>query len=83
MFLFLKWTGIRLLDFKNYVVATREAVRDRSLAQAERDPVCLNGREWLARQLTRRGCDCKRLDNCFPWIENVDLAQRLPAVASG
>ena len=48
--------------------------------------VCLNGREWLARQLTRRGCDCKRLDNCFPWIENVDLAQRLPAlpaVASG
>ena len=37
MFLFLKRTGIRLLDFKNYVVATSEAVRDRSLAQAERD----------------------------------------------
>jgi hypothetical protein len=168
MFLFLKRTGIRLLDFKNYVVATSEAVRDRSLAQAERDhrpvrylpssatskedlartllaenpieqglvcafktvepcvsfeyhrskdknerglrlrptkclhlykyflhpafgfmnvrlqtwfpfdiQVCLNGREWLARQLTRRGCDFKRLDNCFPWIEDVDLAQRL------
>ena len=39
--------------------------------------VCLNGREWLARQLTRRGCDFKRLDNCFPWIEDVDLAQWL------
>jgi hypothetical protein len=170
MFLFLKRTGIRLLDFKHYVVATSEAVRDRSLAQAERDhrpvrylpssatskedlartllaehpieqglvcafktvepcvsfeyhrskdknerglrlrptkclhlykyflhpvfgfmnvrlqtwfpfdiQVCLNGREWLARQLTRRGCDFKRLDNCFPWIDDVDLAQRLMA----
>jgi len=39
--------------------------------------VCLNGREWLARQLARRRCDFKRIDNCFPWIEDVDLAQRL------
>ena len=39
--------------------------------------VCLNGREWLAQQLQRRGCTFKRLDNCFPWLANPELAQRL------
>lgn len=168
MFYFLERAGVRLLDFKDYVVATSDAVKQRSLAQAERDDrpvrylassstskedtarallvdhpidqglicalttvepcmsfeyirsqdrserglklrprkclhiykyfqhpafgfmnvrlqtwfpfdiqVCLNGREWLARQLARRGIDFKRHDNCFPWLEDVDLAQRL------
>jgi hypothetical protein len=40
--------------------------------------ICLNGREWLARQLERRGrSDFKRADNCFTWLGNPDLAQRL------
>jgi hypothetical protein len=39
--------------------------------------VCLNGREWLARQLTRRHSDFKRADNCFTWLANPTLAQRL------
>jgi hypothetical protein len=39
--------------------------------------VCLNGREWLARQLRRQRSPFKRADNCFPWLGNVDLAQRL------
>lgn len=40
--------------------------------------VCLNGREWLARQLARKGrSDFKRTDNCFPWLGDADLAQRL------
>jgi len=39
--------------------------------------VCLNGREWLARQLTRRGSTFHRADNCFPWVANPTLAQRL------
>jgi hypothetical protein len=39
--------------------------------------VCLNGREWLAQQLQRRGCSFRRADNCFPWLANPELAQRL------
>jgi hypothetical protein len=39
--------------------------------------VCLNGREWLGRQLERRGSRFKRADNCFPWLGNPALAQRL------
>lgn len=39
--------------------------------------VCLNGREWLARQLRRRRSDFKRADNCFTWLGNLELAQRL------
>lgn len=39
--------------------------------------ICLNGREWLARQLTREGRDdFKRVDNCFTWFGNPALAQR-------
>ena len=39
--------------------------------------VCLNGREWLARQLDRHGVGYRRKDNCFLAIEDVDLAQHL------
>lgn len=40
--------------------------------------ICLNGREWLAGQLARRGCtDFKRADNCFTWLADPALAQRL------
>ncbi len=38
--------------------------------------VCLNGREWLGRQLEREGRAFKRVDNCFTWLENPELAQR-------
>lgn len=40
--------------------------------------VCLNGREWLASQLVRKGRnDFKRIDNCFTWLGKPELAQRL------
>jgi hypothetical protein len=39
--------------------------------------ICMNGREWLARQLARRRSAFKRADNCFTWIANPQLAQRL------
>jgi hypothetical protein len=38
--------------------------------------VCLNGREWLARQMDRRGMACQRRENCFTWIEDVPRAQK-------
>ena len=35
--------------------------------------ICLNGREWLARQLRRRSrSDFKRVDNCFTWLGNPE-----------
>jgi hypothetical protein len=40
--------------------------------------ICLNGREWLARQLERKGRSAfKRVDNCFTWLRDPRLAQRL------
>jgi hypothetical protein len=39
--------------------------------------VCLNGREWLARQLDQAGLRYQQRDNCFPWIEDVPKAQAL------
>jgi hypothetical protein len=39
--------------------------------------VCLNGRNWLARQMTRLGMRFQQQDNCFTWIEEVARAQRL------
>ena len=39
--------------------------------------ICLNGREWLARQLARRRSGFTRADNCFPSLANPRLAQRL------
>jgi hypothetical protein len=39
--------------------------------------VCLNGREWLARQLDAAGIGYERADNCFPSISDPGAAQRL------
>ncbi len=39
--------------------------------------VCLNGREWLGRQMDAAGIAYRRQDNCFPWIADVPAAQRL------
>lgn len=39
--------------------------------------VCMNGREWLAQQMDKAGIRYGRQDNCFPWIEDFDRAQRL------
>jgi hypothetical protein len=38
---------------------------------------CLNGREWLARQLDSAGIAYDKRDNCFPWISDVAAAQSL------
>jgi hypothetical protein len=37
----------------------------------------LNGRNWLAQQMTRLGMRYEQRDNCFTWIEDVARAQRL------
>jgi hypothetical protein len=40
--------------------------------------ICMNGREWLARQLLSQGYDkFQRARNCFPWIKDFGLAQQL------
>ena len=39
--------------------------------------VCLNGREWLARQMNQAGLEYVRQGNCFPWIQDWSRAQRL------
>lgn len=39
--------------------------------------ICLNGREWLARDLEKKGSAFKRADNCFTWLSDSSLAQRL------
>lgn len=39
--------------------------------------VCLNGREWLARQMDAAGLRYLRRDNCFTWLEDVAAAQAL------
>jgi hypothetical protein len=39
--------------------------------------VCLNGREWLARQMDRAAVKYDREDNCFVWIEDLPRAQQL------
>ena len=39
--------------------------------------ICLNGREWLACQMDRVGLNYKRRENCFPWIEDIQAAQKL------
>lgn len=41
--------------------------------------VCLNGREWLARQMDHVGLRYVRRDNCFPWVAGWGRAQRLLA----
>lgn len=39
--------------------------------------VCINGREWLARQLDREGIGYEKHDNCFTRIDNLEGAQQL------
>lgn len=39
--------------------------------------VCLNGREWLGRQLERHGITHTRYDNSFIWIDGFKRAQSL------
>ena len=39
--------------------------------------VCINGREWLARQMDRRGIGYEKHDNCFTWIQDIPAAQQL------
>jgi hypothetical protein len=39
--------------------------------------VCLNGREWLARQMDKVGLSYQRQDNYFPWIAQLPKAQGL------
>lgn len=39
--------------------------------------ICLNGREWLARQLDAAGIRYQRRDNSFAWVENFARAQEL------
>jgi hypothetical protein len=39
--------------------------------------VCLNGREWLARQMDRAKLHYVRRDNTFTWVEDVAAAQAL------
>jgi hypothetical protein len=39
--------------------------------------VCLNGREWLARQMDRAGISYTKRDNCFTRISDLKQAQRL------
>jgi hypothetical protein len=54
--------------------------------------ICLNGREWLARQLDSAKISYRRLDNTFEWVSDFAAAQRLfdrqlqadwPALLSG
>ena len=39
--------------------------------------ICINGREWLARQMDGVGLKYERRENCFLWIEDPEEAQKL------
>jgi len=39
--------------------------------------ICLNGRHWLERQLLKRRIAYIKDGNCFPWIEDVSMAQKI------
>ena len=39
--------------------------------------VCLNGREWLGRQMDKARMRYRREQNCYPWIGDVGRAQAL------
>lgn len=39
--------------------------------------ICMNGREWLARQMDHVGLQYVRDDNCFPWVADWNRAQRM------
>jgi len=38
---------------------------------------CINGREWLARQMDQAGIAYRRRDNCFHWVQDLQAAQAL------
>jgi hypothetical protein len=37
----------------------------------------INGREWLARQMTKAGIEFIQKDNCFTWVQDLEAAQHL------
>jgi hypothetical protein len=39
--------------------------------------ICLNGREWLSRQMDQAGIGYQKKENCFTWIEDLAKAQKL------
>lgn len=39
--------------------------------------VCVNGREWLCRDLAQAGIGFQRRDNCLVWVEDVPAAQQM------
>ena len=39
--------------------------------------ICMNGREWLGRRMDQEGIKYVAAGNCFPWIEDWAIAQRL------
>jgi len=39
--------------------------------------VCINGREWLSRQMDEAGIAYQRRDNCYTWLEDIPKAQEL------
>jgi hypothetical protein len=39
--------------------------------------ICINGRQWLSRQMDRHHMEYAQKDNCFTWISHVKGAQRL------
>ena len=39
--------------------------------------ICINGREWLSRQMDRHQMDYCQKENCFTWMSHVKGAQRL------
>jgi hypothetical protein len=39
--------------------------------------VGLNGRDWLAQQMTKAGIEFIKKDNCFTWIKDFEAAQQL------
>jgi hypothetical protein len=39
--------------------------------------VCVNGREWLARQMDRAGISYQKRDNCFTYLADPQRAQQL------
>ena len=39
--------------------------------------VCINGREWLAHRMGKKGMAYTRYDNSFPWIEDFPRAQKM------
>jgi len=39
--------------------------------------ICLNGHEWLARQMDEKGLRYRKADNRFTWVEDFEAAQSL------